>query len=55
MLEIKGVFLNWVWWLLSVIAALGRLRQENHEFKANLVYIERSYLRKTKQNKKVFS
>jgi hypothetical protein len=27
------------WWHISVIPALGRLRQENSEFKSNLGYI----------------
>jgi hypothetical protein len=30
------------WWLTAVIPALGRLRQENGEFKASLGYIERT-------------
>jgi hypothetical protein len=35
-----------VWWCESVIPALGRLRQENLEFKASLNYIIISYLKK---------
>jgi hypothetical protein len=27
---------NWVWWCMLVIPALGRLRQEDLEFKASL-------------------
>jgi hypothetical protein len=30
---------NWVWWYMSVISALWRLRQKDHKFKANLDYI----------------
>jgi hypothetical protein len=29
------------WWLTSVIPALRRLRQKDHEFEANLDYIVR--------------
>jgi hypothetical protein len=28
------------WWCMPVIPALGKLRQENHEFKVSLSYIE---------------
>jgi hypothetical protein len=34
-------------WYSLVIPALGRLRQEDHEFEFTLVYIERLYLKKT--------
>jgi hypothetical protein len=27
---------SWVWWCMSVISALGRLRQKNHKYKASL-------------------
>jgi hypothetical protein len=30
---------EWALWLTYVIPALGRLRQEDHEIKANLSYI----------------
>jgi hypothetical protein len=30
------------WWYTSVISALGRLRQEDHQFEANLGYIATS-------------
>jgi hypothetical protein len=31
----------WVWWRASVISALGKLRQEDGEFDASLIYIMR--------------
>jgi hypothetical protein len=40
---------SWVWWHTSVISALGRLRQEDHKFKASLGYIVRSWLKKKKK------
>jgi hypothetical protein len=33
---------SWVWWLLSVIPAFGRLWKEDGEFQATLSYIVRS-------------
>jgi hypothetical protein len=30
------IILRLVWWYIPVIPALGKLRQEDHEFKANL-------------------
>jgi hypothetical protein len=33
---------NQVWWRTPVILALGRLRQEDHEFKTNLSYMVRN-------------
>jgi hypothetical protein len=42
-----------VWWYISVIPALGRLKWKDHEFKVSLGYIRRSCLKhKTKENKK---
>jgi hypothetical protein len=38
--------LDWVWWCIFVILALGRLRQEDVEFKANLGYIVRTCFKK---------
>jgi hypothetical protein len=34
-----------VWWYTSAIPALGRLRQEDHEFKASLGFTVRSFLK----------
>jgi hypothetical protein len=47
----------WTWNVTPVILALRRLRQEDHQFEANLGYIGRHYLKKqaktkTKQNAK---
>jgi hypothetical protein len=37
---------------MTVIPGLGRLRQENLEFKANLGYIDRPYLKKKRKGEK---
>jgi hypothetical protein len=38
------------WWHMTVIPALGRLRQDDHEVKDSLVYIVRPCLKKKKDN-----
>jgi hypothetical protein len=43
-----------VLWHTSVIPALGRLTQEDQEFKANLGYTARSCVKKDRKKKKVF-
>jgi hypothetical protein len=41
------------WWLSSIIPALGRLKQEDHEFEASLNYIVRPCFKtKRKERKK---
>jgi hypothetical protein len=39
-----------VWWHTSLIPAIGKLRQEGHNFKANLGYIMRTCLKRKKKN-----
>jgi hypothetical protein len=57
LLAVKSGYSSQVWWCMTIFPALGRLRQEDHEFKASLSYMAslRSasllYLKKTKQNK----
>jgi hypothetical protein len=41
-----------VWWYTHIIPALGRWRQEDHKFKANLGYIVRPCLKPKKKKKK---
>jgi hypothetical protein len=43
---------SWVWLHVPVIPAIGRLRQEDQEFKDSLGYIVRPYL-KTKPERPV--
>jgi hypothetical protein len=38
---------------MSVIPALGRLRQEDQEFESSLDYIKRPYFKKPKQTKQI--
>jgi hypothetical protein len=40
---VKNIKVNWAWWHTPVIPALGRLRQEDREFKSSLGYIARLY------------
>jgi hypothetical protein len=40
-----------VWWLLPIIPVLGRLKQEDCKFKANLGYTEKHCLKKRKEGK----
>lgn len=35
----EGHHYSWAWWCILVILALGRWRQENWEFEANVSYI----------------
>jgi hypothetical protein len=42
------IFFCLAWWYISVILALGRMRQENGEFKDSLGYITRPCLKKQK-------
>jgi hypothetical protein len=35
----KDISLAGVWWCISIIPVLGRLRQEDHEFEVSLGYI----------------
>jgi hypothetical protein len=55
-LEVKKYLSCQAWWLMPVIPALGRLRQEDHEFKASLGYLEilRETLSQKKKKKSVF-
>jgi hypothetical protein len=41
---------NRVWWQMPVVSALGRLRQEDHEFQASLGYIARPHVKKKKKS-----
>jgi hypothetical protein len=49
-MTLKGC-VSWVWWRVPVIPALGRLRLENHEFKAILGDMARPYIQKKKPTK----
>jgi hypothetical protein len=40
---------SWVWWHMSVISALGRLQQEDHQVEASLGYTVRHCLKKKKK------
>jgi hypothetical protein len=42
-----------VWWYTAVIPALQRLRHEDHEFKAGLGSMARSWLRKEINEKEI--
>jgi hypothetical protein len=47
MLQIKNTSLKRAWWCTTVIPALGRLRQEDLEFKASLGYIQKQLVFET--------
>lgn len=36
---------NWVWWLKPVVSALGKMKQEDHQFKPSLGEIRRSHFK----------
>jgi hypothetical protein len=40
---------SWARWCTPIIPALGRLRQEDHEFKASLGYTQKPCLKKRKK------
>jgi hypothetical protein len=40
----KEICVSWVWWCVSIIPALRRLRQEDQEFQGSLGYIARDHL-----------
>jgi hypothetical protein len=42
--KIKIFYSYWVWWYMPVIPVLGRLRQEDQEFEANVESIVRPCL-----------
>jgi hypothetical protein len=44
--------LRWVWWFMPIIPALGRPRQEDCEFQANLSYMARPCQEREKKRKK---
>jgi hypothetical protein len=42
---------SWTWRYTCIIPAVGRLRQEDEEFKASLGYTERPYQRKRERER----
>jgi predicted glycosyl hydrolase (DUF1957 family) len=48
---LKKFFLSWAWWYIPVIPALGRLRQEDHQFEVNLGFTVRPCLKNKQTNK----
>ena len=38
-IAIKNTGFSWVWWLKFILVILGRLRQEDKEFKTSFCYI----------------
>jgi hypothetical protein len=48
---IKIITLSWVWCYMPIISAFRRLREEGCEFSGCLGFIDRSCLKKKKQNK----
>jgi hypothetical protein len=47
-MKIKNHWQSWAWWFMPIIPAVGRLRQEDHEFQASLGVIARSRLKTIK-------
>jgi hypothetical protein len=48
-MQIKKQCINWVWWHMAVISALGRQKQEDLKIKDSMGYT-RSCLKKTKNS-----
>jgi hypothetical protein len=43
---LKNKSINWMWWHTPIIPALGRMKQKDGQFKANLGYMVTLYLQK---------
>jgi hypothetical protein len=46
---VKTWDINWAWWFIPVIPALGRLRWEDHKFETSLDYRVRSCVKNNKR------